>query len=277
MKAERRHELQTNTLAKVLNDLPLYLRFHGNKILIGVIILCVVVLLVRHRMNAARENSALTSSGLQNARLGINKLRSGEQMLPSDIAKAEQRRQVSSTVLQSIDDILNNTSDPDDASVRAQALLLRGDLNWELANLPALPGASTQQALALPQQPNQYLDNAAASYNDVLTQYDNLKIAKASALFGLAAIAENRGNWEDAVQRYEAVAKDEAISPGFKSLAQQRLSMIPQIRKPVYIGTFSSTQPATAPSTAESAVPFLLPQAMSPASAPATAPTTAPQ
>jgi tetratricopeptide (TPR) repeat protein len=276
MKAERRHELQTNTLAKALQDLPLYLRFHGNKILVGVIVLCVLVLLFRHRMNSAKENSQLSATGLTSARMGVNQLRVSDQMLPTEIARAEQRRTISNSVSQSIDDILNNTSDPDDAAIRAQALLLRGDLNWELANLPKLAGASTMPALALPQEPSQYLDTAAAAYEQVLSQYNDQKMAKGSALFGLAAIAENRGNWDNAIERYQAITKDEAIPQSFRNLAQQRLAMIPQIRKPVYIGTFSSTQPTTEPSTMESIVPFALPTT-APATAASPEPTTAPQ
>ncbi len=245
MKAERRHELQTNTLAQFLSDLPLYLRFHANKIMAGVIVICLVILLVQYRMKAAREAKELTRSSLISARNGIDQIRIIDRSRPTDAQRAADRRMVASQVNSAINQILQNTTDADDASLRAEALIAQGDLNWTLANLPTLPGAATQPSLMLPQSSDDYLSNAADAYKQVLKNYESQKVAKVTALLGLAAVDENRGEWEKAIDEYNAIITDPTIVRAFKEIARQRLAMIPTLRSPVYLGAYSSTQPTT--------------------------------
>jgi hypothetical protein len=45
MKAQRRHELKTNTLAQQLERLPFTLREHGGKILLAVIAVLLIIVL----------------------------------------------------------------------------------------------------------------------------------------------------------------------------------------------------------------------------------------
>lgn len=262
MKAERRHELQTNSLAQFLSDLPLYIRFHGNKILIGVIVVCLLVLLIRYRMSTAEQARQMTIGSLTSARSGIEQLKLVDRMQSADPAgRVKQRIDLSRQVATAIDQILQSTSDPDDAAVRAEAYVARGDLNWSLANLPEVPGAATQPSLAMPNPPEQYLKQAEDAYQQVLGAYPNQRMAKISALLGLAAIEENRGNWDRATEIYNRMLKDDAISRQFKEMARVRLSIMPQLRTPVYLGSFSSTQPATAPAAATTAtLPATQPQ-----------------
>lgn len=255
MKAERRHELQTNSLAQFISDLPLYLRFHANKVLFGIIIVCLVILLINYRSRtarAARENSRLS---LLAAREGIEQLRFVDRIQPEDSARAMERKQLAAQVSTALDSVLAATSDPQDSTLRAQALIARGDLNWELANLPALQGATTQPSLAMPQTRSSYLDAAEDAYRQALRDYPQQNMAKVNALLGLAAIEENRGNWDKAIEHYNNITRDDAIAAVFKSVARQRLEMIPQIRNPVFMGIFSSTQPTTQAATAPSTQP----------------------
>ncbi len=260
MKAERRHELQTNTLAKVLHDLPLYLRFHANKILVGVIVLCVLVLLVRHRINSARLARESTLDALVNARGAVEQLKSVDRTQTNDVARVQERKKIAGEINSAVDQVLQNTSDPADAAIRADAMVLRGDLYWTLANLPALPGAATQpSAMVAQQSPAEYLAASERAYEAVVSKYDAQKVAKASALLGLAAIEENRGNWDKATAYYDSVVKDTGIAQVFKGLAAQRLAMVPLIRVPVYLGSFSSTRPTSEPSTMPTSSPSTLP------------------
>lgn len=269
MKAERRHELQQNTLAKVLEDLPLYLRFHANKILVGVIVVCLLFLLYRHRTNSAEQSRELAKESLTNARMGMMQLKQVDQMNANDLARASERKKLIDQVQLAIDQILSSTSDSSDAPLRAEASVLRGDLLWEVANLPPLPGASTLPAAVAPPTTRESLDSAEAAYRETLVKYPNQSIPRVASLLALAAIEENRGNWEKALEQYKIVEDDTTIPQLYRSVAKARQEVIPTIRNRTFLGKFSSTAPATAPSTA--------PAIETAASMPATAPTTNPQ
>jgi hypothetical protein len=244
MKAERRHELQQNTLASFISDLPVYLQMHANKLLMGVIVVCAVIFLMRYRSNALAQSRETAKTSLSAARSGVDRLKALQFFGGTEIAQAEERRSLATQVDTAIDQVLQTTKDSDDAPMRASALALRGDLNWTLANMPAIPGATTQPALALPHSPADYLANAEGAYQQVLKEYDSQMLPKATALLGLAAIEENRGNWDKAARYLNTVATDASISETFKSIAQHNLSIIPELRNPVYLGSYSSTQPA---------------------------------
>jgi hypothetical protein len=254
MKADRRRELKANTLAQVMNDLPLYLRFHANKFLIGAIILSLVVLLVRYRNNAARQQMEDIRTSLESARINIDQLRTADRSQVNDMGRRQERVRIATDANTQIDKVLEGVGEGDQPGLRAAALLTRGDLYWTLANLPPLPGSTTQPSLAMPHTQAEYLKEAEATYQDVLLKYDSQKVAKASVLLGLAAIEENRGNWDKALGYYSQVQSSTDIAMTFKNLARVRQSLIPEIRTPVFLGSFSSTQPSTTePATRETA------------------------
>ncbi len=144
MKASRRHELQTNTLAKVITGAPTWWSEHGAKTLFLVIAAMLVGFLIRYRITASRETALHAASELASARASINELK---QLEPWRGMPAEQlgaaRRQVSSAAAASIDNAFNESKD---RRVKAEALVARGDLNWMLASSPE-SSASTQPSL----------------------------------------------------------------------------------------------------------------------------------
>jgi hypothetical protein len=249
MKAERRHELQQNTLAKFINDLPVHLQMHANKLLIGVVIVCALIFLMRYRTSAVIQNRETARNSVTAARAAVEQLKSIQFLGGSEIAQAEERRSLAGQVEAAIDQVLQTTKDPDDSAMRADALVLRGDLNWTLANMPPIPGATTQPALGLPHSPAEYLDNAEGAYQEVLKDYNSQMVPKATALLGLAAIEENRGGWDKAAGYFSTLVSDPAMAETFKAMARHGLGVIPQLRNPAYLGSYSSTQPGTQPST----------------------------
>ena len=264
MKAERRHELQQNSLAKVLSDLPLYIRFHSNKILIGIIFICLLILLIRYRANAARQQREMIQSSLIAAHNGVEQLQYLDEATRDDSARSENRKKVTREVQSAVDAILDGSSDAE-PTVKAEALLARGDLNWTLANLAPLAGAATQPSLALPQSPTQYLEASESAYLEVLRDYQDNTFAKSAALLGLAAIEENRGGWDKAADYYKKIQSDDHVAETYKIFADGRLRSIPQLKQPVFLGSFSTTQPSSQPSSQPT-----------PSLEPATAPTTRP-
>jgi tetratricopeptide (TPR) repeat protein len=250
MKAQqKKQQPRVKAVGSVVNDLPLYVRFHTNKILIGVIVVCLGILLIRYRMSRTDDADFTFRSALDLAQQGIFQLQVSDRTQPTDIARIQERRKLASDISTQLDQVFDNTSESSDPAMRARAWTLRGDFYWTLANLPAMPGAATQPALAMPQKPAEYLESARAAYDEVLAKYDSDKISKASALFGLAAIEENLGNWDKAIAYYNAITSDAQMPAMYKNHAQMRLANVSELRSPVFFGSFSSTQPTTMDST----------------------------
>jgi hypothetical protein len=143
-------------------------------------------------------------------------------------------------------------------------------LNWTLANLPPLPGAATRPTLQLPQPQQEYLDQAAQAYDQVLQKYPKQSLAVVSAHFGLAAIAENRGDWDTARQQYEAVTKLKEASQAFRDQASTRLNELDKLKAPVLLApaTEPTTQASTPTTQASESAPTT--RVTAPASKPAT-------
>src|SRR5262249_41899841 len=153
----------------------------ANKLLIAVIILCLLVMLVRYRMNAAAETQRNLKLSLGSARLGIDQVRAVERMGARDpLEGVRQLKSLAGAGNSAIEQVLTGTSESD-AAVRAEAYAARGDLYWALANVKPIPGAATQPALAMPQTQQQYLDSAEDAYRRVLKDYSSQPTAKVTA------------------------------------------------------------------------------------------------
>lgn len=248
MKAERRHELQTNTLAKTLADVPLYLRFHFGKILLGLLLGALLVLLIRHRMAAGRVRGLEAINGLTEARRLVSQLPLLDLAEPDLAQRASERKRAASEAEGLLDQLFQETQDPDDSALRAEAYVARGDLFWALANLPPIPGAATQPTLQLPQTADQYLKQSEDAYQQVLRDYRDRTLSALTAMFGLAAVAENRGEYDAAAAQYEAITKHPNVTDISKSLAAQRREYLSRLREPLFTGTVTS-QPTTRPDT----------------------------
>jgi hypothetical protein len=148
-------------------------------------------------------------------------------------------------------------------------MLARGDLNWTAASLPPLPGAATQPALHMAKSSKEYLSNAAEAYQAITSGYSDVTHADMAARFGLAAIHEQRGEWEQAKSIYQKIAADAAKFPSYKQLADARLTAVDTLRQPVIMG-----KPATEPAMPELAkfpsTTFIPPTIAAPSTAPAT-------
>ena len=113
---------------------------------------------------------------------------------------------------------------------------------------------------------------------------------------GLAAVAEERGDWDAAKRNYEAVVNDSNVPTALKDYAKQREDMLADLRKKPFLGTaavspspstrplvFGPETPQTAPAPTTAPVPATVPSiaplplpTTQPATSPSTQPTTAP-
>lgn len=258
MKAERRHELKTNTLAHQLENLPEFGRQYGTKILLAIVAVLAIVVFVRYQARASRDAKEAAAETFAAALSGINNL-DRVPNVPDGRAAADQRKQIQEQAARGIQQVLDQSKE---ASLRADAFLARGDLNWKLATLPEIPGAETQPSLKLTESDADLLKKARAAYEAAANTAGASPLTVANARLSLAALAEEQSKWEEARKHYEQLLADPRTPEPFKNDARVRIEELADLSKPILIG-----KPATRPVTE-------LPELGPPASEPTTAATT---
>lgn len=254
MKAQRRHELKTNELARGLEHAPEFFRRYGGKILAALIVLVLAIYLLYWRTAGARRESEEAAKSLSGVRYLIGELKNTNPLRTNINELAKLRADIARDAAAVIDAALKQGGDP---KIQANVLVARGDLNWTLANLPDMPSAATQPAMQFKQNESELLKSAEEAYQEVLNRFPDEPLAVASAHFGLAAVAENRADWGAAARHYQMVAGADKVPPIFKQQAEDRLVKLEEIRRPVLIGepatqpVFQTTQPAATQSAVE--------------------------
>ena len=257
MKAQRRHQLQANELARQLETFPETLKRNASTILLVITACVVVFFVVRYRRAAAENRQINLTSALATARQGPSELRlvdAAQTQGPIENVVAR-RNQLIADTRNAIDTILREAEGEDEKALRAEALVAKGDMNWSLANLNPIAAATTQPGLALPRTQAEYLKEAEDAYNDVISGYSSQVISWVTAEMGLAAIAENRGDWNTARKGYQTILdRKDDVPDVFRNVAARRINMLAMLQKPVFIGDYppkpATSGPATAPAVA---------------------------
>jgi predicted negative regulator of RcsB-dependent stress response len=265
MKASRRHELKQNTLALGLQSLPDFWRVYGGKILLALVAVLAIALFIKFRTQAARDAQEQAGQSYAAAVQGIASL----QNPPRDPKlAAEQRRAVQDQAEQAISSVLETSTDD---ALKAEALVARGDLNWTLARLPEMRGADTQQAARPTGATDESLESARKAYEAALAIPGAKSLSVTSARLGLAAVAEQRKQWDEAKKQYEAVKNDARAGRAFQAEAEAALENLSKIQSPVLLG-----RPATLPAFSDLGATTQATASTQPGTA-ALAPTTQPQ
>jgi hypothetical protein len=244
MKSERRHVLQENSLIRGARNLPEFWRESGSKLMLVVIAILLVVVLVRYWVSSRNDEATRLASDLSLAQMTLTQWRD----TPVDVVSRspEQfdnwRKEMRSQLEKYVSDVLETSKN---AAQQAEAKVIRADFNWQTAHFGDPPAATTQPLHQMKETPAELLASAEKDYNDVLAQQASLpsKLV-ARARFGLAAIAEDRGDWPAARTQYDAIVNDPAVATTLKNLARQRLQVLPEIEKPFVLG--QPQQPPTA-------------------------------
>ncbi len=243
------------------------LKKHAGTIMLVLTGIIVVVFVIRYRSQAAANRVSELASAMNVLHTEIPLILPTEASSGPAEQIVAQRNQLQSEIIAAIDTVNRNAGDaPNAATLRAEALVARGDLNWALANAPPLAAATTRPAMALPRKREDYLDSAERAYRDVLQAYPDQILSWATAQYGLAAIAENRGDWVKALEAYNAVSKNQRVPDSLRNIANLWISKLPELKTPLLIGPVGAA--ATKPS-----LPDLI---AAPTSAPASKPTTMP-
>jgi hypothetical protein len=282
MKAERRHQLQENSLIRTVRNFPEFWRAYGSKILLGIILILLAIMLIRLWINKRAETRKAMAEELYSARASLESLRSVREVTIPDQrmaqfdpdamqpsmkpeAVAEQRRRTWSKVELAVSNVLQNSSE---AAQLADAKLLRADANYHfglLASLGQSSGANKTRGIDSP--PEEYFERAGKDYSEVIGQAANIQPSQvAAARLGMAAVHECRNQPAEARAFYELVQREgpdevsrlqatnrlrvlAAIKPD-QYIATQTLSDIPPpMRKP----TSQATQPTTGAATTQAA------------------------
>jgi tetratricopeptide (TPR) repeat protein len=230
MKAQRRHELQHNTLDTEIRKLWEFLRRRGNLILwVAVGVLAVVVAIWYFG-----KRSHVEAADIQ------TKFERCIQMPPS-----EQRDQ-------GLEEVAAKTSYPFWAS---QALVGLGD-SAALRLMEQWPNTTIGDAERL-----ELRRQAEAYYRKAISDFPKEELGIAKAHFALGKLAESWGEMDQAKQEYEAVLRDAQTSQALKGqpvlyLAQDSLSKLPQFQGEVRMpASAPASGPASGPSTGPSSGP----------------------
>jgi hypothetical protein len=285
MNAPRRKQVVALPDAHELGGFGGLVKKHVNNALTVLLVIAAIAMFVRWRMRSAEIAKLTVANELVNARSQIDQLRQIQLAFMPPLDLIHNVQSIESTANAAISNVLNSSDA--DAHLRASALVLRGDLYWDLANLPPLPGSTTQPSLALTDSNDTLLQKSWDSYEEVLKnstyadQYEQL----GSAHLGVAAIAENRGDWAAAQKELETVTGDPNSPAALISVAKVQLLQLPEIQKKMFIAPPTGIGPVTiAPASAGggpigSAAPvsppttqFVLPDLTSPVKASTTIP-----
>jgi hypothetical protein len=199
------------------------------------LVIAAIAMFIRWRMRSAEIARLSIANELVSARSQVDQLQQMQLAFlpPADLIRDIQT--IETTANASISNVLNSSDA--DAHLRARALVLRGDLYWDLANFPPLPGSTTQPSLALSDSSDALLQKAWDSYQEVLKnstyadQYEQL----GSAHLAVAAIDENRGDFAAAQKELETVGNNTKIPAVLASLARDQLQQLPEIQKKMYM------------------------------------------
>jgi len=221
--------------------MPEYWRLHGNKLLLGLIAILLIIIVMRSRLSESALRDVRSKEALTTAEVEIAHLRETPFWMYSAESIGVLRSQHAGDAEEAIDETLKTS---DDANVRARAYVDRGDLNFLLAGFPVL-APTTRPAPAAPRTSEEYLGASEAAYNEVLKDpLSKNRQAVWNARLGLAAVGENKSDWASAKSNYEAVINDGDAPQAIKTYAKQRQDALADLMKRPFIGT-SATRPAS--------------------------------
>lgn len=244
MKAERRHELQTNSLALWLRWRgPELWQQYGTKILLGLIFVAAAVVAVRYRLEAPTKALTQAVDKLASAREMIQELGIGRP--PAD------GQQIESLIREAM-------ATSDKPSLQAEGHLALGDCYWALLTYPKIPEAATRPSLMPEQSREELFKRAQENYSLALKELPDRPHVVARAHLGLAAVEETLAfetdratgykqpsdknpHWAQAREHYEAVANSTTTPGILKGEAKQKLERLPTLMKPIWIAVPTPT------------------------------------
>ena len=186
MKSKRRHELQRNVLNAELGRIVTFVKRRGTHLAGGLLLVAVVIFVIVGLARGRRGDDEQRQTQFHQA------LEMGSQ----DMLDEERRIGVYKSLAE-------QTSDLKLASLAAVAV---GDTYATMLAVGRTQMSDTEVS--------ERADQAAEWYNKTIAEFADHPIAVAKAHFGLAKLAENRGDLDAAREEYEIIGEMEALLSG---------------------------------------------------------------
>jgi hypothetical protein len=255
MKSTRQEELPKKPLSPPLEGWLGFLQQNASRILLALTLIVLAALIFRYRSATAEQRASAAKLAGARARTDLQELK--DDLLSATASPellAARRDQLTAQIIANLTEALADSAESD-VTLRADAYTTRGDLYWTLANSPVFPEAATRPSLATRDSPDTLLGEAEADYQHVIDAYPSQMLDWGIAQMGLAAIAENRRNWDEATKRYEQVQSRPDAPDLFKTTAEIHLGLLERMKQPIWVGPYPATTTAsaiatTAPTTA---------------------------
>lgn len=236
MKAERRHDLQENELAKDIGKSVEFIRTHLNKILIAIAAVVLVIAAILYVVNSRRSARQADWSSYQ-AYVVAAENWMGEDMFSEEPGDAADRARANFRAL---------AEQTDEEAIAAWSYVYIGRLAYA-EMLQRLHGdAAAAEALAR---------QATEAYQQAISGYgEEFPSAAAAARIGLGLIASSQRDLAAARQQYQqAVAAGE---PFLATIAQRQLDALPGLEEPVEFPASAPARPQADPFMLEGGLPF---------------------
>lgn len=215
MDSKHRHELEQNDLLDFLTHFGAWWEKYGMMLMVAVLVVLAAIFAKRFMDNRAA---------------------SAHEAAWSDLASA-----TSPSAYQAV------AKDYKDPSIAALASLRGADLLLQQASRPEpTPGSPAATQPAAPSR-QQKLEEAARMYQEVVQVADAPAVYRLNAMLGLAAIAEDRGQWNQAQSHYEKIVSQADAYTTIRAQARARLAMLPRLQENVIFASEPASQPATQP------------------------------
>lgn len=213
MKSEERHELKTNELQENLQQIIAFAREHGTRLLVGAVLVVAAVAAGFYwnytRAQAVDQEWTQLQSILESG-IGTEELPAGE-----------------------LERLAMEATQP---QLAAQAWATLGNHNI----YKVLRAEDDAEATAA-------ADAARRAYQEIISKYPSQLISAGSAHLGLAILAENDGDWEQAREHYTQITSNQQYAAWpIMELAVQRKNDLATWDEPV---VFATSQPAATQST----------------------------
>ena len=234
MKAEERHRLKKNELAEKFEELPEYLRQHGQKWLIALLVLILGLAGGFWWRNSKRSAVTQRSDRLQSLVMQAWQLRadaaqrsqSGEQN-----SGADQNQFVlgSNSLVASLAGLAEQSPGSGVActALLEEAKLLRSQLYFSDRQMN-------------PGEKELLCNRVQKIYQTILQEFATDKLATGTAKLGLALLAEDRGQWNHAKEIYQEIAdaaEGRWAGTIFPIHAKDRLALLDEISVPITFST----------------------------------------
>ncbi|MCK5271431.1 MAG: hypothetical protein KAJ52_02595 [Sedimentisphaerales bacterium] len=228
MKSEERHKLKSNELADSLKELSEFFNRHSSKLLAGVIAILVLAAAVLWTQKNEAASQYERISLLQNLIAQSNQL----QYRAAQQARVQPEEKTTEEFLYNVEPqagLLAELAQMETGSPVGITALLQQAQNLRSQLLYSDKAMSEQEQLDLNRR-------TEIIYQRVISECPKQAVVAATARFGLALLAEDRGQWDQAKQIYETITDDKEGQLAGTTLpfhAQKRLNLLDGINQPI--------------------------------------------